>query len=157
MPEFILHHGSAISSELSLLHEHCLPDKMWSLGSIESLLEAKSTYSLIAREGGANIGFSIFRIITDEAEIISMGVVEHLRERGFGQRLLEETQKQILKLGASKIFLEVATDNTVAIAMYSRKGFRKVGLRRGYYKMKDGRKVDAMVMGLNISLAQTRQ
>jgi ribosomal-protein-alanine N-acetyltransferase len=47
--------------------------------------------------------------------------------------------------GAFDLFLEVAADNTAAIALYAATGFDRVGLRKGYYPHPDGAK-DAVVM-----------
>ena len=45
---------------------------------------------------------------------------------------------------AAPVFLEVRTDNAVAIGMYERHGFRRLGLRRGYYQPSGA---DAYTMG----------
>jgi ribosomal-protein-alanine N-acetyltransferase len=39
--------------------------------------------------------------------------------------------------------LEVRTDNAAAQAMYARRGFERIGVRRGYY---DAGRVDALVL-----------
>ncbi|MDD4617221.1 MAG: ribosomal-protein-alanine N-acetyltransferase, partial [Alphaproteobacteria bacterium] len=46
-------------------------------------------------------------------------------------------------------FLEVASDNTPALRLYKKSGFREVGLRPGYYARKKGA-VDAVLMALDL-------
>ena len=49
------------------------------------------------------------------------------------------------KLGAEAIFLEVAEDNTAAIALYRSARFSWAGRRSGYYR-RDDEATDALVM-----------
>lgn len=51
------------------------------------------------------------------------------------------------KAGRGAAVLEVGVDNVAALALYTRLGFKRVGLRRGYYP--DG--TDAVLMRLPIS------
>ena len=39
-----------------------------------------------------------------------------------------------------KIFLEVSVENTPAINFYLKNGFKKIGIRKAYYKVKEQRK-----------------
>ena len=49
--------------------------------------------------------------------------------------------------GAASAFLEVATDNAPALALYTGAGFADAGLRRGYYRdPAGGAAIDARVM-----------
>ncbi len=65
-------------------------------------------------------------------------------------RTLDEQADQIelaRKLGARSLFLEVRPSNRAAQALYTRFGFRKVAVRRGYYPAHTGRE-DALVLTL---------
>jgi ribosomal-protein-alanine N-acetyltransferase len=48
--------------------------------------------------------------------------------------------------GAARAFLEVAADNSPAIALYHTCGFAKAGLRRAYYHTAQGAMLDALVL-----------
>ena len=48
-------------------------------------------------------------------------------------------------MGSKKIFLEVRISNEVAIDLYKKMGFKEIGLRRNYYRLREGRE-DAILM-----------
>jgi ribosomal-protein-alanine N-acetyltransferase len=50
------------------------------------------------------------------------------------------------KDGVGRLLLEVAEDNTSAIALYTECGFSTIGRRKKYYRRKSGREVDALVI-----------
>ncbi len=79
------------------------------------------------------IGFAGFRIMADEAHIISLAVRETHRYRGIGELLLIATIDLAAALDAHVITLEVRASNTAALSLYRKYGFTQVGLRRGYY------------------------
>ena len=47
-----------------------------------------------------------------------------------------------------QIFLEVNVENHPAISLYEKMGFQKTGVRKNYYKMKDGSYKDALLYTL---------
>ena len=48
-------------------------------------------------------------------------------------------------MGCKKIFLEVRVSNNPAIELYNKTGFKRVSIRKNYYRLPDGRE-DALVM-----------
>lgn len=81
-------------------------------------------------EGGGVLGFLYFWTLSDEIQIIDMGVLPGFRRQGIAQKLL---QHLILQAATKKIFLEVRVGNAAAIAVYESCGFQKVGERKKYY------------------------
>ena len=61
--------------------------------------------------------------------------------------LLREAMGVARSRGARSLFLEVRPSNRGAQALYTRFGFSKVGVRRGYYPAFFGRE-DALVLAL---------
>lgn len=78
-----------------------------------------------------------------EASVHTIGVAREWQGRGVGRALLRRLL-DIVDSVAAPVFLEVRTDNDVAIGMYERHGFDKLGLRRRYYQPSGA---DAYTMG----------
>lgn len=91
-------------------------------------------------------GFLIMRMAADEAEILNFGVVPWARRKGRGRELLDAAQLLAQGLGIRSLFLEVAVDNTAAIALYTGNGFLEVGERPKYYLRPDGSRTNALVL-----------
>ncbi|MDP3879885.1 MAG: ribosomal protein S18-alanine N-acetyltransferase [Dehalococcoidales bacterium] len=78
-------------------------------------------------------GFVGFWAITDEAHITGIAVREAYRRRGIGELLMISTINLATELEARTLTLEVRASNTAAQALYTKYGFKQVGVRRGYY------------------------
>lgn len=89
------------------------------------------------------IGFAGLWIIADEAHITSIAVRESHRGRKVGGLLLAALCDLGAQLTAHSITLEVRVSNKIAQNLYSKFGFKEVGVRRGYYT--DNRE-DAVLM-----------
>src|SRR5438094_527117 len=68
---------------------------------------------------------------------------------GRGSALLRDAAGLARSLGARNLFLEVRPSNLGAQALYTRCGFRRIGVRRGYYPAPSGRE-DALVLTLSL-------
>ena len=121
--------------ELENLHKLCFPHKPWTAQDFADL--KKSGCDIIASQNG----FIVYRVVCDEAEIITIGVNPDARRTGIANAMLGIVFGDLKKRGVKHIFLEVAVDNKPAIALYEQNGFVRVGVRPKYY---DG--VDAIMM-----------
>lgn len=122
-------------NELEKLHRVCFPNKPWSASDFADL--KKSGCDIIASQNG----FIVWRVVADEAEIITIGVHPDARRGGIASAMLTLIENDAKQRGAQKIFLEVAENNHPARAMYERNGFVQIGVRPKYY---DG--IDAILM-----------
>ena len=86
----------------------------------------------------------------DELHLLNITVARAHQGLGLGALLLDVVQDHARTLGLARLLLEVRQSNHRARALYQRRGFAEVGLRRGYYPAPLGRE-DAVVMGLNLS------
>jgi ribosomal-protein-alanine N-acetyltransferase len=89
------------------------------------------------------VGFVGLWIMADEAHITSIAVRESRRREGIGELLMVSAIDIARELKANIVTLEARVSNTGAHQLYSRYGFNKVGIRKGYYT--DNRE-DAVVM-----------
>ena len=83
------------------------------------------------------IGFVIFYHIRDEIEIIQIGIMKSCQRKNYGSLIVNKLKKL---RNIRKIFLEVSVENTPAINFYLKNGFKKIGIRKAYYKVKEQRK-----------------
>jgi len=79
------------------------------------------------------LGLVGFWVLYDEAHIITIAVREAYRRRGIGELLLVAAIEKAIRHKARVVTLEVRVSNLPAQALYEKYGFRKTGIRRGYY------------------------
>jgi ribosomal-protein-alanine N-acetyltransferase len=133
---------------LTALHGRCFTPG-WSEATMASLLAVPGAFGLIATElaNGAAlpVGFALARVVADEAELLSIGVVPERQRAGVARRLVAACVERVGALGAVVLFLEVGEANRAARALYDGLGFHVVGRRHGYYETPAGAE-DALVM-----------
>ena len=123
----------------------------WSAETIAGLLAQPGVRGLLALAADAPVGFVLFRVAADEAEILTLAVLPEARRRGHARRLMAEAVATVRAHGARRLLLEVATTNRAATDLYRALGFSSVGSRRGYYATGAGERVDATIMALDLA------
>jgi ribosomal-protein-alanine N-acetyltransferase len=125
----------------------------WGRSELESLILDPNAVGTAALDPAtAKLrGFALSKLAADEAEILTIAVDPALRKGGVGRDLLRAHLDEVAAAGAARIFLEVDEHNAAARALYARFRFVKVGERRGYYKLPDGRTASALVMRRDLS------
>ena len=93
------------------------------------------------------LGYLKARVISDEIEIISIITDKKFRKIGIGKSLLNKLLNIALKKKIQNIFLEVSVENLIAINLYKKFNFNKVGERKNYY-YQNRRYIDADIMRL---------
>ena len=136
-----------MAGEIASLHRQTL-DPAWDEASIRSMLQQPEVIACLARAGtpAIGVGFVIGRVVLDEAEILAIGTLATWRRHGVAARLLDELARLAVLRGAERLFLEVATDNDAARALYFNHGFAEAGIRRGYYERPGLAPVDAAIL-----------
>lgn len=131
--------GAAQPKAMAGLHALCFPThpRPWSADEFSQLLS--SSGALLIRHPQ---GFLLGRVIADEAELLTLAVDPQARRQGIGAMLLKGFTQKARQEGAVSAFLEVASDNQGAQALYLSQDWRVAGQRRNYYA--EG--VDAIVM-----------
>ncbi len=131
-------HGNGIREGLSgvdmaalaLIHARSFPahPRPWSQSEIESILQSAGCFLLTRPDG-----FLIGRAIAGEAELLTLAVAPEMRRGGSGTALLGAFHAEARRRAAERAFLEVASDNLAAQALYAKAGWVKAGRRRNYY------------------------
>lgn len=84
------------------------------------------------------VGFLVYQLLYENAEIIDIFVENEYRNRGIGKALIK---KMLENDKIEKVTLEVKKDNNLGIMLYNSLGFKPVSIRKGYYNG-----VDAILM-----------
>lgn len=88
------------------------------------------------------LGFVVFSIMYEKAEIIDIAVADGSQRQNIGSQLLSAAITESNEKKCDSITLEVRSSNQKAISFYKKHGFREISMRKSYYY--DGE--DALVM-----------
>jgi len=119
------------------------PAIAYSRAEMRAYLNAPGSDCLVAESGEAIVGFCITNRRKAKAYIVTIDVLEAARKQGIGSALIVEAEKRLAAKGVREVALDTATDNVSAIAFWQKHGYRKIGIRKGYYP--DGRDAFAMM------------
>lgn len=95
---------------------------------------------------GQIIGYAIYHVIVDEAEILNIAIAPDFQGKGYGRELLDELVNTVTKK-AKRLFLEVRASNDTAIQLYDSVGFVEICIRANYYQTESGPE-DAIMMAM---------
>ncbi len=122
----------------------------WTRGNfLDSLASGYLAELMFGADGGA-IGYFVAMPGADELHLLNITVAASLQGRGHGLELLDVVVQRCRDRQVRTLWLEVRESNARARALYLRRGFREVGLRRGYYPAPQARREDAIVMRLDL-------
>ena len=101
----------------------------------ELLSSAALSYAVYftARIDGSIAGYAGMYTAADQGVINNVAVFPKYRRRGAASALINALAAEGKRRGLSKLCLEVRASNAVALSLYEKNGFYRVGLRRGYY------------------------
>jgi ribosomal-protein-alanine N-acetyltransferase len=126
------------------LEDDLFDDDRWTARTYWSELGQLDTrHYLVAVDDGVVQGYAGFCDYPDEGFVQTIAVARQAQGKGLGARLLQALLDEAARRRQSRVLLEVRADNAPAIALYERFGFRRSGVRRGYYQPSGA---DALVM-----------
>jgi len=123
----------------------------WTRSQLSGILPMEGVYLALAleRSSGSVVGFSLFRTVAGESELLLIAVLPGEQRRGVGTLLLDDFLARARDGNIGRVHLEVRAGNP-AIGMYRNAGFSPVGRRRNYYRAPDGRRFDAVTLALQL-------
>jgi ribosomal-protein-alanine acetyltransferase len=91
---------------------------------------------LIDEHAGRVRGYALalFHGSRRHARVYSIAVDAADRGRGIGQALLEGVESEARARGRRSMRLELRRDNAAALSLYASRGYRRIGVRPGYYE-----------------------
>lgn len=79
------------------------------------------------------VGYIAFSLIVDEMEILNLAILPEFRRKGLASILLQQALAVSQENGMRKSFLDVKRSNIAAIELYTKFGYKQVGVRERYY------------------------
>jgi len=135
--------GTADIPMVAALHGECFPEDPWNEAAITEVLAMPGAFGFLAASGEEPVGFLLALDLGVECEIVALGVRPAARRRGHAVRLLA----RFIEVAADRpARLEVAEDNSAALALYRGAGFRPAGRRPAYYRRPNGTAVGALLL-----------
>lgn len=117
----------------------------WTASQCAGLLPLPGVWLALAWDGDRIVGFSLSRIVMDEAELLLLAVRRAYQGQGVGQALLAEFAAAAIGRRARRLHLEVRDGNPAA-RLYEQAGYSLAGRRLDYYLGADGDRYDALTL-----------
>jgi len=117
----------------------------WTRNQVLGILAMPGVRLTIGELGTMGVGFTLTRIIADEAELLLLAVIPASRRRGVGAALLRSVIADCAARKVTTLHLEVRAGNE-ALKLYAKSGFGKVGERRDYYRGSNGQSYSALTL-----------
>jgi len=138
--------GMSDADALARIHASCF-GAPWDAESFRRLLNRPGMLAFVGKDAAETDlqSFILVQTAADESEIISLGTHASARRLGLARALLDHAMAEAARRGAKTMFLEVAEDNSAALALYGGFGFTLQARRKAYYEGRD-QSVDALVL-----------
>ena len=88
------------------------------------------------------VGYASLRYVGSEGDVNTVAVAHNYQGQGIGRTLMNWLYETAQYHGVTDLFLEVRSDNSRALQMYTKDQFEQIDLRKNYY----GTDVDALIM-----------
>ena len=135
-------------AQIAALERECFSDP-WSENSIRQELENELSFWLVAEEDGEVVGYVGSQTVLGESDVMNLAVSPNRRRRGIAKALMQALETHLAQAGSEKLTLEVRASNEAAFALYTRLGFRQIGVRPNYYFHP---KEDARILGKELKI-----
>lgn len=122
----------------------------WSRGNFRDSLHSGYMADLLVDESReeALVGYFVAMPGVEEVHLLNLTVAPSRQRQGHARTLLDRLQARAIAMQAQTLWLEVRASNQRALHLYEKRGFSRVGLRRGYYPAAASQREDAVVMRL---------
>lgn len=101
----------------------------WSREDLQNQIGLDTSHFLVATVDGNVAGYMGLQIFGGEGYVTNVAVLPKYRKQGIAEALIKEQMKNEM----SFITLEVRESNLPAISLYTKCGFKNVGIRPNFY------------------------
>ncbi|MDD6214374.1 MAG: ribosomal protein S18-alanine N-acetyltransferase [Firmicutes bacterium] len=122
----------ADAEELAELDRRCF-SVPWSKKSFEEEAENSLAVYFVARDGKMIVAYSGFWRVCGQLQITNVAVLPEFRRKGIASTLVKKIIEEAKD--AETITLEVRESNEPAIRLYERFSFKRMGVRKNFYRL----------------------
>jgi len=122
----------------------------WTRGNFVDSLKADYDSNVCA-SGDGILAYWLLMHAPDASHLLNFSVKPSHQRQGLGSRLLSHLLGVLRARRVDAVVLEVRPTNLGALSLYERAGFKRIGVRRGYYPAADRQREDAVVMRRDLS------
>lgn len=123
---------TADAAILAILEQQLFPEGAWSASMLQQELSQPDRHYIAVLDGAQIVGYSGIWL-GDPAQVMTVGVVETHRRRGFARLMMENLVAVAQRADAARVLLEVRESNAAAQSMYRMLGFNSIATRPHYY------------------------
>jgi [ribosomal protein S18]-alanine N-acetyltransferase len=124
-------------SDFEVLHaidQVCFPKTIaYGRREMKSYLQSEGSRCIVAEIPGMIAGFILTECAGEIAHIVTLDVLEPFRRQSVGSLLLRAAEREAASRGVTSMYLETATTNKAAIALWKKHGYRETGTIENYY------------------------
>ena len=124
---------------LLAIDQVCFPKTIaYGRREMKSYLQSEGSHCIVAEIPDQTnhktiAGFVLTELSSEFAHIITLDVLESHRRQSVGSKLLGAAEREASTCGAALMYLETATTNKAAIALWKKHGYRETGTIENYY------------------------
>ena len=133
-------------TDVAAMERRVFPDP-WSPDSFLAEVERRPDvgWPVVVRDASTVVGYAVVWFIVDEIHIGNIAVHPDHQGEGIGRWLMERILEEGKRRSMVFATLEVRPSNRAALGLYERFGFRRIAVRRRYYRNNDE---DAWVLAI---------
>ena len=121
-------------------------DSFWNYNIIKSEIDNPDSFVLVVKQASKIIGFAGIWKAVDVMHLMDIVIAKSYRRKNIASFLMNEIINLSLKNNIHEITLEVSEKNLPAIRLYTKFGFKELGIRKNYYGVNN----NAIIMTLYI-------
>ena len=122
----------------------------WTDGIFRDCLKVGYSAWVVVSPSDEVLAYAVMSMAVGEAHVLNLCVEPAYHQQGLGRFLLSHLRDVARAAGMELMLLEVRKSNSAAIGLYQAMGFRKLGVRKGYYPASQGSE-DALLLGFDLS------
>lgn len=110
----------------------------WTREILEDCIKWDYDCRVLESDGKRLLGYIICRYQQDMYHILNICIMPRWQHRGYGEILLQTVLHSHHRPEIAFVGLEVRPSNVAALGLYTKMGFERVGIRKGYYDDESG-------------------